>query len=250
MRRLLGAALAVVSIALGAVWCARRAEPAAAATLAERSAPPPAPVAPRVEPPVSARAAEDSVFSRLPPLRFSSANQHRSLSVRLYDAEGRVDEATASALDELLADARDPEQIAVRPIDRRTLQLVVKAAYHFKSADIQVISAYRKPGRRREGPHGRGTAIDFKLGGVPAKKLASYLRTQSRVGVGIYTHPRTQFVHLDVREQSFHWLDASPPGKHWRERSIGGRALLACDAHYARRDDWPEGTSPPPKESD
>ena len=31
------------------------------------------------------------------------------------------------------------------------------------------------------------------------------------MGVGVYTNPLTQYVHLDVRERSYHWIDASPP---------------------------------------
>jgi uncharacterized protein YcbK (DUF882 family) len=244
-------AAAVLSVGLGGAAWARRAAPAAGpvatksaalhATALEPKALPPALLG---APPLAA-SAEETRFSRLAPLEFSSANLHRSLSVRLYDHDGRVDEAAASELDNLLADARDPEQIEVCAIQRRTLQLVAKAAYHFRSTHIEVVSAYRKPRRRREGPHGRGDAVDFKLEDVPANLLAAYLRTQPRVGVGIYTHPKTQFVHLDVREQSFHWLDASPPGKHWRERSIGGKTAVKRDATYVRGDDWPEGTEPP-----
>jgi len=64
--------------------------------------------------------------------------------------------------------------------------------------------------------------------------------------VGIYTHPRTSYVHLDDREHSFHWLDASPPGRTWREVSLGGGvSLIQRDAAYLRADDWPEGMSPP-----
>jgi uncharacterized protein YcbK (DUF882 family) len=157
-----------------------------------------------------------------------------------------VDEREASRLDALLADTRDPKNCAQISLDRRTLQLAVRAALHFHVVEVQVVSAYRKPGRRREGPHASGKAIDFKLPGVPARTLASYLRTLPRVGVGVYTHPKTLFVHLDDRERSFHWLDASPPGRTWRELPLGGgMGLIKRDAAYARRDDWPENTSPP-----
>jgi hypothetical protein len=71
------------------------------------------------------------------------------------------------------------------------------------------------------------------------------LRTLPRVGVGIYTHPRTQYVHLDSRARSFHWIDGSPPGLSWRERSIGGRSIAKLDAVYTRSLDWPEGITPP-----
>jgi uncharacterized protein YcbK (DUF882 family) len=190
--------------------------------------------------------AADSAFSRLPALRFTNESDSRSLSVRLYDDSGYIDELEATRLDVLLCDARDPKAPAALALDRRTLQLAVRAALHFRVLEVRVVSAYRKPGRRREGLHATGKAIDFKLPGVSARVLAAYLRTLPRVGVGIYTHPRTSYVHLDDREHSFYWLDASPPGRTWREMSLGGGvSLIERDEAYARADDWPEGTSPP-----
>jgi len=185
-------------------------------------------------------------FASLPSLRFTNQSSRESATVRLYDDAGHVDEREASRLDMLLSDTRDPKNCATTTLDRRTLQLAVRAAFHFHVNEVQVVSAYRKPGRRREGPHASGKAIDFKLPGVPTRALASYLRTLPRVGVGVYTHPKTLFVHLDNRERSFHWLDASPPGRTWRELSLGGgQELIKRDAAYARRDDWPENTLPP-----
>jgi len=195
----------------------------------------------------SAEPVSEATFAGLPSLLFRNQSTGQSESVRLYDDAGQVDEREAARLDALLADTRDPKNSATITLDRRTLQLAVRAALHFHVNEVQVVSAYRKPGRRREGPHASGKAIDFKLPGVPARKLASYLRTLPRVGVGVYTHPKTSFVHLDDRERSFHWLDASPPGRTWRELSLGGGAgLIKRDAAYARRDDWPENTHPPP----
>jgi uncharacterized protein YcbK (DUF882 family) len=172
---------------------------------------------PRVAPPRS----PDPAFAALSPLGVMNVNTRERAELRLYDATGALDEAALSRLDELLADARDPENVEHAPIDRRALKLLFKAAYHFEAREIEIISGYRKPGRRREGLHGQGRAIDFKLPGVKAAELASYLRRLPRAGVGIYTHPRTQYVHVDVRELSYHWIDASPPRRHWRERSLG-----------------------------
>lgn len=212
-----------------------------------RAAPRNAPVAPA--PDVVSGAYEPpppTTFAQLPTLHFANQNTGAMAQVRLYDDLGRVDQGEAQKLDSLLCDTRDPKNWASIALDRRTLQLVVRAALRFHVTDVLVVSAYRKPGRRREGPHAEGRAIDFRLPGVAPRLLASYLRTLPRVGVGIYTHPKTAFVHLDDREHSFHWLDASPPGRHWRERSIGGRELAQRDASYVRADDWPEGTAPPP----
>jgi uncharacterized protein YcbK (DUF882 family) len=183
--------------------------------------------------------APPSRFAGLPALSIENQTTRRTLSVRLYDDAGAVDATAAAQLDELLCDARDPKRLEVGHIDRRTLQLLFKAAYHFEVGEVQVVSAYRKPGRRREGPHGTGSAIDFRLPSVTASALASYLRGLPRTGVGIYTHPKTQYVHLDSREHSFHWLDASPPRRRWREKSLGGVGLVARDAAYRPIDDLP-----------
>jgi uncharacterized protein YcbK (DUF882 family) len=184
------------------------------------------------------------VFPALP-LRFSNENTQRVEDIELYDAQGHVNESAAARLDALLCDTRDPKAWATLALDRRTLQLAVRAALHFHASEVQVISAYRKPGRRREGLHASGKAIDFKLPGVPARTLAAYLRTLARVGVGVYTHPKTAYVHLDDREHSYYWLDASPPGRTWRELAIRDAALPGRDVAYVRGDDWPEGTAAP-----
>jgi uncharacterized protein YcbK (DUF882 family) len=182
-----------------------------------------------------------SRFDTLSALHIENQTTRESRDLRLYDAHGQIDEAAASELDELLCDARSPKHHEVARLNRRTLQLLFKAAYHFASYEVEVVSAYRKPGRRREGPHANGDAIDFRLRGTSARDLAAYLRGIPRTGVGIYTHPKTQYVHLDSREHSFHWLDASPPRRHWREKSIGAPDLLERDRRYLPAADLPEG---------
>jgi uncharacterized protein YcbK (DUF882 family) len=216
-----------------------------------RSAPA-APQAPRTVVPsaVAAQAAPPALepstpgaasrFELLPPLHLESEMTRDKLDIKLYDARGQVDEAAAARLDELLCDARSPKHHDVGHVNRRTLQLLFKAAYHFGASEVEVVSAYRKPGRRREGPHGTGSAIDFRLHGVSAPALAAYLREIPRTGVGVYTHPKTQFVHIDSREHSFHWLDASPPRRRWREKSIGAKDLGERDRHYSPDQDLPE----------
>lgn len=207
-----------------------RARPLAASAT---SAPVPAPALPPAARPASSR------FSLLPALRIRNQATRELRTLKLYEASGQIDEAAAKELDELLCDARKPQRRASTRLDRRTLQLLFKAAYHFQSGEAEVVSAYREPGRRREGPHGRGSAIDFRLQGVSARDLASYLRGLPRTGVGVYTHPKTQYVHLDSREHSFHWLDASPPRRQWREKSIGAADLPRRDALYSALQDLP-----------
>jgi uncharacterized protein YcbK (DUF882 family) len=195
--------------------------------------------APRAATTTSATVHAATRFELLRPLLVENETTRETRQVKLYDSLGQIDEKAAAELDELLCDARDPKHHVATRIHRRTLQLLFKAAYHFDSYEVQVVSAYRKPGRRREGPHGTGAAIDFRLRGVSAQILASYVREIPRTGVGVYTHPKTQYVHLDSREHSFHWLDASPPRRHWREKSIGGPDLEKSDALYNPHGDWP-----------
>lgn len=151
-------------------------------------------------------------------------------TLRLYAPDGEVDETARMQLEAFVAgDDRRHE------LEERLEQLLVKAAYHFGGARIFVVSGWRA----HAGRHSTGEALDFKLEGVPAAKLASYLRGLPRVGVGIYTHPRTQYVHLDVRDQSYHWIDASPPGVTWKERRLGDPGQAKRDAAWTPDDDLP-----------
>jgi uncharacterized protein YcbK (DUF882 family) len=184
-------------------------------------------------------------FLGMRPLHIVNINTEKAVDIRLYDLRGNLDAGAASELDELLCDARDRDNIQTTVLDRRMLQLMYRAAYHFRAKKLIVISAYRKPGVKGEGQHAQGKAIDFKLTNTPAVVLAAYLRTLPRVGVGVYTNPDTQYVHLDVRDRSYYWIDASPPHRTWRERPIWATGMAKRDAAYSPNNDWPEGTIHP-----
>ncbi|MFK5065634.1 hypothetical protein, partial [Klebsiella pneumoniae] len=47
-------------------------------------------------------------------------------------------------------------------------------------------------------------------------------------GVGVY--PASGFVHVDVRERSYFWLDSSAPGKRNRERGVHSDLAQRADA--------------------
>ena len=147
----------------------------------------------------------------LPPIEVSSAIAGARTSLRLYGADGELDASARARFEQLAAGEGEPHRLAPR-----LEQLAFKAAYHFGGASIAIVSGYRD----RAGRHTTGEALDFKLVGVRAARLAAWLRDLPRAGVGIYTHPRTQYVHLDVRETSYHWLDGSPPGVTWKERQL------------------------------
>jgi uncharacterized protein YcbK (DUF882 family) len=201
-------------------------------------APPPAP-APAVAPappaapprPAAAWAAE------LRALHVTAVRTHSEATVRLYRADGSFDEDAALAFD-LVAAAATADALPP-PMSRRLLRLVVKAAAHFHATEITLVSTFRDSARKGS-RHRTGEAVDFIFPGVTAAKLAAHLRGYARVGVGVYTNSRTQFVHLDVRDQSYHWVDASPPGRVWRESPLTDRGALARDAAYRPEEDLPE----------
>jgi hypothetical protein len=158
--------------------------------------------------------------------------------IRLYGDDGSLDREAARAF--MLVAAPKGAGPRATDLDVRLVQLAIRASYHFDGAAISIVSATRRGAR---GKHGTGQALDFALEGVRASTLAAYLRTYPRAGVGIYTHPNTQYVHLDVRDRSYHWIDASPPGVTWRERLLPDPHQAERDASYAPVLDLPEAAT-------
>lgn len=178
--------------------------------------------------------------SLLPAIEVKNVKTRARAKIRLYAPDGSVDAAALQRFMHLASAETEEAGAAPETLDPRLVQLAFRAAYRFGGAPMVIVSATRKGAR---GKHGTGDAIDFKLEGVRAAKLAAYARSFPRAGVGVYTHPKTQFIHLDVRDQSYHWLDASPPGVTWRERRLKDPAQQKRDARYAPRLDLPEVAS-------
>jgi uncharacterized protein YcbK (DUF882 family) len=172
-------------------------------------------------------------------------NTNARAKVRLYGDDGEIDREALRTFMRVAATLPDlpdgPDGEVAEPLDPRLVQLVFRAAYHFGGAPIVIVSATRKGST---GKHGNGDALDFQLDGVKAPMLAAYTRAYPRAGVGIYTHPKTQFVHVDVRDQSYHWIDASPPGVTWREAVLRDPTRDRRDAAYVTASDLPEGAGP------
>jgi uncharacterized protein YcbK (DUF882 family) len=166
----------------------------------------------------------------LPALDVSSVVSREHAQVRLYADDGEIDESAREALERVAANNAPPHALAPR-----VEQLLVRASYHFGAAPVQLVSAWRYRASR----HGTGEAIDFKLKGIAPWRVAAYLRQTPRAGVGIYTNPNTQFVHIDVRDQSYHWVDASPPGVHWHEIGWRDKDADKRDASWTPDSDLP-----------
>ena len=116
-------------------------------------------------------------------------------------------------------------------ISARLLDLIYHAAQHFNVFHVHLISGVRDD--RSGSRHSHGLASDIVLPGVSNEELAAYFRVQGFLGVGIYT--RAGFVHVDVREKSFFWLDKSPPGRRTKVVPIRAEeARLADEAAVVR----------------
>jgi hypothetical protein len=90
----------------------------------------------------------------------------------------------------------------------RLLDLIYRAARHFRVGTVNVVSGIRRD--RQGSRHSHGLAADIVLPGIDDEELAAFFRAQGFVGVG--TYPKGGFVHIDVREQSYFWVDRSAPG--------------------------------------
>jgi hypothetical protein len=107
------------------------------------------------------------------------------------------------------------------------LDVVLAIAVHFHAPEVRFLSGYRAP-RRPGSYHGYGRAIDLVIPGATDEDVASWARGQGFAGVGIY--PVSGFVHVDVRERSFFWVDPSGPGQPNRTTGILAGDAAASDA--------------------
>jgi pimeloyl-ACP methyl ester carboxylesterase len=116
-------------------------------------------------------------------------------------------------------------------VSARLLDLIYHAALHFKVFHVHLVSGIRND--RSGSRHSHGLAADIVFPGVSDEELASYFRPQGFLGVGIYTI--AGFVHVDIREKSYFWLDKSPPGRRTKVVPIRmEEARLADEAALQR----------------
>ncbi len=144
---------------------------------------------------------------------------------------------SASDLDHAATSLRDPRTGNAYPIEPRLFDLVYRVQRHFGAGVIRVVSGYRTPRGREGSNHGKGRAMDIIVPGAPDEGVAIYARTLGFVGVGIY--PVSGFIHLDIRDRSYFWSDASAPGRRNRERGILGDLAASSDKDARARGERP-----------
>jgi hypothetical protein len=147
------------------------------------------------------------------------------------------DEGGFSAAEQSQASrALSPTRPTPHPVAPHLLDLVYRAMRHFHAPLVHVISGYRAD--RAGSRHTQGRAIDMVLPGVSNEQLAAYLRGFAFVGVGVY--PKSGFVHLDVRDASFYWIDDSLPDERCRLQQIMGTQAQRVDDKARERGELPE----------
>lgn len=138
------------------------------------------------------------------------------LQVRVFDYAGRM---RPEAVREISWALRSRRADRARTIEPRLITMLYLVGQHY-DAELQVVSGYRVRGEdaSQGSRHGSGRACDFDIRGVGTRTLANHLdATFAQAGIGYY--PTSGFVHLDVRDSSYYWIDRSGSGQRSRTRT-------------------------------
>ncbi|UCH46258.1 MAG: YcbK family protein [Nitrospiraceae bacterium] len=154
--------------------------------------------------PDSLEAAIRSITPEERSLSFLNLHSKESLEIN-YWKNGSYDEEALDAINYLFRDHRSG---AVKPIDRKLLDLLYAVKTRIGSTEpFHLISGYRSRrsnnqlrhhngGVAKNSLHVLGQAADIRLPGSSLKQLRSIAFELKGGGVGYY--PRSNFVHLDV----------------------------------------------------
>jgi len=154
---------------------------------------------PATEPPPAAAAAKE-------PEHFTVeiVNTGKVFEVTLSGPAGEPDDESYRMLRHELRCQRTG---AETPIDPRLIELLHQITVKTKSR-IQLVSAFRAPLYPRDlNYHVRGMAADIRVPGLTTAELRDLARSLGATGVGYY--PTVQFVHVDVRDTPYFWIDTS-----------------------------------------
>ncbi len=98
----------------------------------------------------------------------------------------------------------------IRRLDPGLLDRLAGLARRFPDRRIDIVSGYR-PRSRATSRHHAGRALDVAIEGVAREDVVAFARTLPHTGVGYY--PNSDFTHVDVRDESYYWIDRSGPGQ-------------------------------------
>ncbi len=174
--------------------------------------------------PVEGRTAPVDTNAR-PMLVLAAINTNERLEI---SALGDTGGFTAYDLDRVAHLLRDPRLGNEHPVEPRVVDAIYRIQRKFGAQEVRVISGYRTPRAGGGSNHGKGRAIDLVIPGASDESVAAFARDMGFMGVGVY--PTSGFVHVDVRDRSYFWLDSSAPGKRNRERGVLSDLAQRADA--------------------
>ncbi len=166
-------------------------------------------------------------------LALAALNTQERVELTALGARGGF---SARDLDRAAHLLREPASGNEHPIEPRLLDVLYRIQTHFGAQEIRIISGYRTPAAiasSHGSNHGRGRAIDIVVPGATDDDVAKLAREMGFMGVGIY--PVSGFVHVDVRDRSYFWIDASGPGGRNRERGILADVAARADREATAR---------------
>jgi hypothetical protein len=177
----------------------------------------------------------DAPHVALPPLVLRRAHGGAAFTLTPRTPTGSFDAANLEIARQAFA-WRDDDFRSEHSVSTHLLELVYQTMRHFDAAEVELVSGFRDG--RATSRHSQGRAIDFTVPGVSMSALAEYVRTLGFVGVGIY--PRSGFVHLDVRAESYFWVDYSRSGRRGRIRQILAGVAVRSDEQARARGEAPD----------
>ncbi|HEY2734609.1 MAG TPA: DUF882 domain-containing protein, partial [Polyangiales bacterium] len=168
-----------------------------------------------------------------PPLVIMPVNGGEPVTLTPDRDDGGFDEKDLS----LAARVFTPSKLRKpHPVAPHLLDLVYQAMRHFAAPLVRLVSGYRQD--RAGSRHTQGRAIDMVIPGVSNEELVDYVRQFGFCGVGIY--PKSGFVHLDVRESSFYWVDETLPDERSKGTPVGEDEAKLADDRARERGEGPQ----------
>ncbi len=125
---------------------------------------------------------------------------------------------------------RDRKTGKTRRIHDRLIWYLYIIGYHY-DRPVGIVSGHRRKARKTS-RHYTGRAADIRVDGVTPRALWRYCKRFKKVGLGLY--PTSEFVHLDVRDRSYYWIDDSGPGEESRYRKGVAQPIAEIRAQRRR----------------
>jgi uncharacterized protein YcbK (DUF882 family) len=199
---------------------------------------------------VAAAPAEKRTISRGTMTLRSLNTREKIVGLKVMDVKtgkkGRVTEKLKPAahrrISRLLRDHRNGQS---KRIPERLLTQLYQIQQAF-DAPMDIVSGYRHKARKTS-RHYKGWAVDFRVEGANVKRVWEMCKRFKATGCGYY--PKSGFVHMDVRDKNYAWIDVSGPGekaRYVRNETDAGKALAArAAADEVDRDTPLEGADEP-----